>query len=196
MNTHTLTKLFRVFLAVLGIAAIVTDIIHGYATIPGFSIINYYSFFTILSTTFTAIVLLSVVFYKDAPLLRGAATLFMLITGIVYFFLLRNEPIEIFWVNAAFHYVLPIALLADWLLNPPAKRIPYTKSLLWLLFPAAFLVYSLVRGAFTDWYPYPFMNVAEIGYPQVGMNVVVVGLGMVVLALAVNGVHRLRLRLA
>ncbi len=196
MNKHTPTKLYRPILAAAGIAAIITDLIHGVTTIPGFSVVNYFSFFTILSTLFTSIILLLTTFKKDAPLLRGAATLFMLITGIIYFLLLRNEPIEIAWVNAVFHYILPVMLLIDWLLNPPANKIPFSKAFLWLLFPALFFLYSLTRGIFINWYPYPFMDVAEIGYAQTFINAVFVGLGMASLVLVVNGIHRLRLRAA
>ncbi len=195
MNKHTFTNLYRPILAVLGIAAIITDLVHGITTIPGFSIVNYFSFFTILSTLFASFVLLFSTFKKDIPLLRGAATLFMLITGIIYFLLLRNEPIEIAWVNAVFHYILPVMLLIDWLLNPPMSKIPFSKAFLWLLFPALFLIYSLTRGFFINWYPYPFMNVAEIGYAQTFINAVFVGLGMASLVLLVNGIHRLRLRM-
>lgn len=193
MNTKTLTKPYRIALASLGLAAITTDLIHGITTIAGFSVVNYFSFFTILSTLFTSVILLVAVFYKDIPILRGAATLFMLITGIVYFFLLRHEPIQIVWVNTAFHYILPIAVMIDWLVHAPSRRIPFGTSLVWLLFPVAFLAYSLVRGFFTNWYPYPFMDVASLGYGQTFINVIFVGLGMAMLALAVNGLHRLRL---
>lgn len=189
----TLTSGIRMVLGLLAIAAIITDISHGFATIPGFSLVNYFSFFTVLSTTLTSIVLLATVFYKDIPYMRGAATLFMVITGIVYFILLRNEPIEIAWVNAVYHYILPVALLVDWIVNPPKTKLPLGKAFLWLLFPAAFFAYSLVRGAITDWYPYPFMNVAQIGYEQTVMNSIVVGLGMVALAAIVGVLPRLRM---
>ncbi|MES2876587.1 MAG: Pr6Pr family membrane protein [Patescibacteria group bacterium] len=196
MNKHTLVKLYRPILAAAGIAAIITDLFHGITSIPGFSVVNYFSFFTILSTLFTSIILLFVTFKKDVPLLRGGATLFMLITGIIYFLLLRNEPIEIAWVNAVFHYILPAMLLIDWLLNPPVSKISFSKAFLWLLFPALFFAYSLTRGFFSNWYPYPFMNVAEIGYAQTFINAVFVGLGMASLVLLVNAVHRLRLRMS
>ena len=29
--------------------------------------------------------------------------------------------------------------------------------------PAAYLVYSLIRGPIVDWYPYPFLNPDEVG---------------------------------
>ena len=41
-----------------------------------------------------------------------------------------------------------------------------------------------MQGAFTRWYPYPFMDVTEIGYPQAVLNtgvVAVVFLGLAAL---------------
>jgi hypothetical protein len=34
----------------------------------------------------------------------------------------------------------------------------------WLMFPGAYLIYTLFRGIFTEWYPYPFIDVTELGY--------------------------------
>jgi hypothetical protein len=39
-------------------------------------------------------------------------------------------------------------------------------SLIWLAYPVLYLVYSLVRGAFVDWYPYPFINPVTSGWPN------------------------------
>lgn len=193
MKTSAFTRLYRLGLGILGIAAIVTDIVHGLNTIEGFSVVNYFSFFTVESTTLAALLLIGLSFTgKDHPALRGAATLFMVITGIIYFVMLRDLPIEIFWVNAVFHYVLPAALLFDWLTHLPKQSISIKTSLLWLAFPLLFLVYTLVRGAILDWYPYPFIDVATIGYAEALRNACFVGAGMVVLALIVGQLPRLR----
>jgi len=36
--------------------------------------------------------------------------------------------------------------------------------LAWLAYPVAWFVYTLARGARVDWYPYPFVDVSELGY--------------------------------
>ena len=41
----------------------------------------------------------------------------------------------------------------------------------WTLFPLIYLIYSLIRGAIVQWYPYPFLNAAKYGYEQVIFNV-------------------------
>jgi hypothetical protein len=35
------------------------------------------------------------------------------------------------------------------------------------VFPLAWLVFTLVRGEFVGFYPYPFLNVTDHGYPTV-----------------------------
>lgn len=191
MQNKLLTHGYRLLLGLLGVAAIITDIVHGLSSIPGFSVVNYFSFFTVLSTTLASLTLLYVALRKDIPMLRGAATLFMVITGVIYFIMLRDLPIQIFWVNAVFHYVLPLALLVDWLTHLPKKPASVGMTGLWLLFPVIFLLYTLVRGAILNWYPYPFLNVSTFGYGEVLRNVVMVGVGMIILGGIVGQAPRL-----
>jgi hypothetical protein len=60
-------------------------------------------------------------------------------------------------------------VIADWIFEPPPVRIPGESLWIWLLFPAAYLGYSLIRGPLVDWYPYPFLDPAEGGYQEVTM---------------------------
>jgi hypothetical protein len=39
-----------------------------------------------------------------------------------------------------------------------------------LLFPACWLVFTLIRGAVIHWYPYPFIDVSVIGYGKAILN--------------------------
>jgi hypothetical protein len=40
-------------------------------------------------------------------------------------------------------------------------------TLLWLAFPLAYVVYSLIRGHSSHWYPYPFLDPGPRGYTGV-----------------------------
>jgi hypothetical protein len=55
----------------------------------------------------------------------------------------------------------------------------------WLAYPLAWLVYTLVRGASTDWYPYPFVNVDQLGYDGVLVRCVFLCVGITLAAAAV-----------
>jgi hypothetical protein len=41
-----------------------------------------------------------------------------------------------------------------------------------LIAPLAYGVYTLARGPIVGWYPYPFVDVTELGYPHVFRNIV------------------------
>jgi hypothetical protein len=83
------------------------------------------------------------------------------------------------WDNVVLHYIMPVAMLIDFLIDRPERKIPFKKSLLWLLFPIIYVAYSLIRGTMIGWYPYPFLNPSLKGYGAVGLTV----LGLLILAL-------------
>jgi len=45
------------------------------------------------------------------------------------------------------------AVVVDWLLQPPASKLKPRHLMLALVFPAVYLVYVVLRGASTGWYP-------------------------------------------
>ena len=149
--------------------AIIAQVIHGTLNVAGFSPANFFSFFTVESSIFAAIVLLisAYVGLKSKPgrtleYFRGAATLYMIVVGVVYFLLLRgtiatlNTPLP--WVNFILHTLFPVYILIDWIVSPLAHALRFKKALLWLIFPLTYLIYSLIRGPIAGWYPYPFLN--------------------------------------
>jgi hypothetical protein len=138
-------------------------------------VVNFFSYFTNLSNIFAALVFLlgalALLRRRERPLpvandlVRGAAAAAMAIVGIVYGILLRNEDLGTLlpWVNVVVHYIMPVAVVADWLYAPPTSRISLRQMGYWLIYPLLFLIYTLVRGAIVDWYPYPFLNPARVG---------------------------------
>lgn len=138
-----------------------------------FDPLNYFGYFTNLSNIVAAIVFIIGAVYlarsrKPTPkgdVLRGAATLYMTITGIVYITLLSGEDLGLLlpWVNILMHIIMPLAVVADWLYQPPLSKISLRQAAWWLAFPAVYLIYTLIRGAIVNWYPYPFLNPAKAG---------------------------------
>lgn len=159
----------KIGFGLLAISAIVNEII----VLIGrgqFEVVNFFSFFTVESNLFAAIILLysgNYVLTKRTPSsrlnwLRGASTLYMAITGIVFSLLLAGlENVQLTavpWDNTVLHYIMPLAVVGLWLIDPPKQRFSYTKSLVWILFPLGYGAYTWIRGAIVGWYPYPFMN--------------------------------------
>jgi hypothetical protein len=95
----------------------------------------------------------------------------MAVTGVVYFLLLRGIEVNtsIPWVNSVVHQIMPVVVLADWLIDPPATRLTMRRGLLWLSFPLLWIIYTLIRGPIVQWYPYPFLNPANGGYVSLAL---------------------------
>lgn len=161
-----------------------------------FNPVNYLSFFTIQSNLIAAaLLILGVARWRAGPssrvdLLRGGAVVYMLVTGTVYFLLLRNVEVDtaIPWVNSVVHQVMPIVIIADWLIDPPATRLMATQGLLWLSYPAVWILYTLIRGPFAHWYPYPFLNPANGGYVTVALYSATILLLMLAVCAAVAAI--------
>lgn len=182
---------YKLFFALLGFSAIVTEI----ATITErgrFNPANFFSFFTIESNILVFVVLLlsavAVAMGKNGKLdtLRGATTVYILIVGIGFSFLLAGlEDVALTavpWDNTVLHYIMPIAMLVDFLIDRPKRKLAFKQSLYWLLFPIAYVAYSLTRGALVGWYPYPFLNPDINGYGEIAFTascLLVLGLALV-----------------
>ncbi len=104
-------------------------------------------------------------------LFRGAATLYLAITGVVFSLLLAGiegaEFTAVAWDNVVLHYLMPIAIVADWVIDSPRVRIPFRQGVIWLVYPIAYVVFCLIRGASDGWYPYPFLDPDLRGYSAV-----------------------------
>jgi hypothetical protein len=179
-------RVARLAAAVLGIAAMVTALVQSTG-----SVANFFSFFTIEANILAAVVFilggLLTSCPRGWPYVRGAVTLYMVITGIVYAGLLSDVDVQLQspWTNAVLHKILPLLLLADWVFFPPWPRVSAAKALGWLAFPLAYFAYSLVRGPFAHFYPYPFLDPRPHGYDHVIGYAIVLAVGMAVLALLV-----------
>lgn len=201
MTTQRLTGVYRLFFTALGLTGLGTL----FAVLQGgtFNAGNFFSFFTIEANLLAALTFLLTgvaALRSDRRdrfvTLRGFATLAMTLTGAIYFLLLRGLEeqlqIPVPWVNTVLHYVLPIAVLADWLLVPPPRAIRVREALVWVLFPALYVPYSLIRGAVVGWYPYPFLNADVQGYGSIAVTCAVMLVGLVGLAALLAARTRIR----
>lgn len=179
MNKKNFLIGYKIFFALLGLSSLVTEVVilieRGV-----FHLGNFASFFTVESNVIAAVMFMISAFFlyagkKSARLdfFRGAATLYMVVTGIVFALLLSSlEGVQLTavpWDNTVLHYIIPIAIVVDWFIDP-VRKISFRKGLAWLAFPIAYLGYSLVRGVVTGWYPYPFLNPSNGGYGQIALT--------------------------
>ncbi len=164
----------RVVFAVTTVVAMTYQFASLRATVRLFNPGNFFSFFTIQSNILAAALLFSMALIRRDErsllfdLARGAITLYIAITGVVFALLLSGlqESLDthIGWVDFTVHKLIPVVVVADWVWDPPRHRLPVAASLAWLIYPVLWLIYTLVRGASEDWYPYPFVDAAHLGY--------------------------------
>ncbi len=162
---------YKLLFALLGFAAVVTEI----ATIAErgtFNSVNFFSYFTIQNNLIAvaafilgALALASGKHSRAVDLFRGFATVFMVVVGIGFALLLAGiEGITLTavpWDNTVLHYIIPVAVAIDFLIDRPRTKFSFKKNLLWLLYPVVYFAYTMIRGAQTEWYPYPFLNPAH-----------------------------------
>ena len=142
------------------------------------------SYFTILSNVLVLVTCAAAARDPrvDGPLwrvLRLDAVVAITITGVVHWFLLRPLLDLEGWsyaVDKLLHVVVPLLTVLGWVLFGPRRRVTRRVVLLALIYPFAWLFYTLVVGAVTGWYPYPFLDVGENG----AVAVTVAALGIAV----------------
>jgi hypothetical protein len=183
-------RAYRVVFAAAALFAIGYQFVDGRNTNPDFRTGNFWSFFTIQSNVFAAVVLLVAAWKANElrhstvfDLIRGAAVVYLSATGVVYGLLLSGYQEElqttIPWVDTVLHRVMPIVMVADWLIDLPSSRIEPREAAWWLLYPFAYLVFSLIHGPIVDWYPYPFLDPDAAGnYGVVALYCVGIAVGV------------------
>ncbi len=192
MGRPNAIAVYRVLFALLTIAAVsaqFVDIAQRGVLDP----LHFFSYFTIESNLLAAALFLYLAIrgrQERSPLvelLRGATVVYMTVTGVVFNALLANTNVDtaIPWVNDVVHSLMPIVVVADWLIDPPGHRLTYQRGLLWLGFPAVWLVYTLAKGPIVGKYPYPFLDPANGGYGSVAIYSGAILIGMTAVCLAV-----------
>lgn len=149
-----------------------------------------FSYFTIQSNLIVLAVAVVVVLrpLRTGPVwqvVRLDALVGITITGLVYAIVLAPQ---VHLTGAAlvatigFHYVSPWAAVLAWLVFGPRPRMTWLTVLGAFVWPVLWLVYIFAQGAFTRWYPYPFLDVTTLGFTDALRNALFVLLIGVLLA--------------
>ena len=164
--------------------------------------IRFFSFFTILTNLIVAIYFTVLELKKPTSLLvrlekpgvLSAVTLYITIVGLVYQVVLRS-----IWsptgmqklVDELLHSIIPLFVIVFWYVYENHKENQWKFIPNWLIYPSLYLVYILIRGHFSDFYPYPFVNVIQLGLKQVLVNSLVLVLVFVTVAFGFVGISSL-----
>ena len=164
--------------------------------------VHFFGYFTILTNILVAAAMLLPVAapnsglgrFLERPTVRAALVGYIVIVGTVYYLLLRNlenaTGLHLYF-EYVLHYVTPPLFVLDWLLFVPKGGVGWRNGVDSLTYPTAYLVWTLAHGAVSDWYPYPFIDVAKLGYERVLLNSAGLVLAFLVVELVLAGTDRL-----
>lgn len=123
-----------------------------------------------------------------------AITAYIIIVGITYNVFLRST-----WnpqglqklVDELLHSVIPVVYVIFWLAFVPAEKLKWKNAFPWLIYPIIYMAYAIILGAITKYYPYPFVDVNELGYNKALLNASLVLLTLFLLSLALIGTGKI-----
>jgi hypothetical protein len=177
-------KLYLALISILGwfalIAQFYVNINSGLAA-PSEIIIRYFSYFTVTTNLLVAIACTALFinpvcgpgyFFSQQGTLT-AITVYILIVGIIYNLILRYlwNPQGLQWVvDELLHTAIPLLFLGFWIIFAPKDELLWKNIWSWLIYPIVYMLFILIRGSLSNFYPYPFINIKVLGLNRVLTN--------------------------
>ena len=197
-------KVSLAILSIIGWFTLVTQLYVNIAThaVPlAETITRYFSYFTLLTNGMVT-VCCTVLWLAPAsrwgrfftlPQTVTAIAVYIAIVGIIYNIALRS-----LWhmtglqkvLNELEHVIVPALFVLNWYIFASKEPLNWKHCWPWLIYPLVYIVVILIRGAFSGFYPYPFINVREIGMQQALINSVVVGVVFLLVSLLFIGIAK------
>ena len=153
--------------------------------------------------------------WQDRPwlsLLKGGCTVYILLTFLVYNFMLAPSIAEVSTSYQLFsmpdllvHYFSPLMVLLDYFLFDRKGRFKAVYPLGWALLPLAYLFYVFVfvslggrfyYGGYASKYPYFFLNIDKLGLAGVGKWILFIAAGYLLLSYVLTAIDYLLGKLA
>jgi hypothetical protein len=198
-------RAYLILLAIVGWFALTGQfyliVVNRQASLPE-TIIRYFTFFTILTNILIAVgstVLLVASGSAWGKFFSKATTLTAIAVNITIVGATYNAILRFLWnpqgmqrvVDELLHLVIPILFIIFWFVFVPKNRLKWDNIFLWAVYPIAYLVIVLIRGALSGYYPYPFLDVTKLGYPQTLLNSAGVAVAFITVALLFVAIDKL-----
>ena len=152
----------------------------GSVAVTAWSVLRY---FTIIANLLVAAVFTGIAFGRNGaarPSLVGGVTLAIVFVGVVYGLLL-NGLLELSggdeFADLVLHKVVPVLVPIWWLTFAPKGGFDWRDPWLWAVLPLIYFGYGLARGALDGVYPYPFMDLAKLGWTKTLAHAAVIAAG-------------------
>lgn len=132
-------------------------------------------------------------YVTTAPFLKFIGVLAILLTFLVFNFLLAGQPDRAPQANwrvgsMCFHVILPIMYVLDWLLFYEHKKVRWFYPLASVIFPVLYVAFVFIRAAIVNFnpdvpylYPYFFLNLDNLGVAGVAKWVAMLFVGFIAL---------------
>jgi len=178
-------RLFVGFLAWIGIIIRfivgVFDVMGGEDPLSYFG--NSFSYYTFQTNLMVAIWLTIAIIRGEQekrplimhPIIHGAICLYITTTFLIFtiFLSASYQPTGLEIIsNLLMHYVVPIAFIIEWVISEMQIKYKYQYLFYYAVYPFSYVVYTVIRGFFTGFYPYYFFDLNEISVLSLGINVI------------------------
>ena len=188
VTVRTVVGLARLLGAAVCAVALVARFIwgHGSAT---FTASNFFAYLTIQSNlAFVVVMVLAGVVALRVPrdprwLTTARATVLSctVSAGAVFALLseqagVRGLPLDVPWSDQVLHFWLPSLALIDWAISPGRGRAPWRTIVFVVGYTIGWGIVTLIRGAAVGWYPYFFLDPAQVG--SVGQFLLLCGIAL------------------
>ena len=151
---------------------------------------RFFKYFTILSNIMVAVSTTAFFLFPKSgisnflrkPFIISAITVYIFMVGVGYNLLLRGTWNPQGWHKVSdeiVHVADPLLFALYWYFFAPKNSLKWKYSLYWLLVPAVYFVYVIIRGTIDGFYPYPFLDPNKLGYTRMLLNAAGVGIAFI-----------------
>ena len=142
-------------------------------------------------------------YVSAAPFLKFIGVLAILLTFLVFNFLLAGQPDRDPQDNwrvrsICFHVILPVMYVLDWLLFYEHRKVKWYYPLASVIFPLIYIVFVYTRAAIVNFnpevpylYPYFFLNLDTLGIAGVAKWVAILFVGFIALGYIFYGIDKI-----
>ena len=145
------------------------------------TLLRFFSFFTINANILVALCFTYIYLgsksrpgkFFSKPTTITALTVYITIVGVVYNIILRStwnpQGLEMV-ADELLHSVIPVLFILFWLIFIPIEGLKWKNAFSWLIYPIIYMAYAIMHGVITKFYPYPFVDVNNLGYNKALLN--------------------------
>jgi hypothetical protein len=142
---------------------------------------NFLSYFTVVTNLLICVSLTASLIgpssalgqWFSRPFIVTCIAVSIAFVGLSYHLLLRNtwNPKSAQLVaDTVLHYAVPVIYVIYWWFESATPILRWRHPLAWSIYPTVYLIYALIRGSVAGSYPYPFIDVAHLGYGRTVLN--------------------------